>query len=94
MYIVMITRLREVTVMDSYGIKLVEIAAGAVIGAALNVVTGGIAATVTGQKYTLKDMMAAAAAGAIAGGFSVAKYSSLKVLGAVAGGLFSAGYTI
>ena len=74
--------------------KLVEIAAGAVIGAALNVVTGGIAATVTGQKYTLKDMMAAAAAGAIAGGFSVAKYSSLKVLGAIAGGLFSAGYTI
>ena len=39
-------------------------------------------------------MMAAAAAGAIAGGFSVAKYSSLKVLGAIAGGLFSAGYTI
>ena len=74
--------------------KLVEIAAGAVIGAALNVVTGGIAATVTGQKYTLKDMMAAAAAGAIAGGFSVAKHSSLKVLGAIAGGLFSAGYTI
>ena len=69
--------------------KLVEIAAGAVIGAALNVVTGGIAATVTGQKYTLKDMMAAAAAGAIAGGFSVAKYSSLKVLWAIAGGLFS-----
>ena len=71
-----------------------DIVVGAVIGAAVNVITGGIAAAVTGQKYTLKDMMAAAAAGAIAGGFSVAKHSSLKVLGAIAGGLFSAGYTI
>ncbi len=37
--------------------KLVEIAAGAVIGAAVNVITGGIAATVTGQKkYTALDI--------------------------------------
>ena len=51
--------------MDSYGINL-QGAAGAVIGAVKMFITGGIAATVTGQKYTLKDMMAIPRMSAIA----------------------------
>ena len=66
--------------------KLVEIAAGAVIGAALNVVTGGIAATVTGQKYTAWDIAVAAASGAFAGAVDGA-------IGSIGGGIISAIYT-
>ena len=65
--------------------KLVEIAAGAVIGAALNVVTGGIAATVTGQKYTAWDIAVAAASGAFAGAVDGA-------IGSIGGGIISAIY--
>ena len=61
--------------------KLVEIAAGAVIGAAVNVITGGIAATVTGQKYTALDIFFAAFSGGVAGAGS-----------AIGGGIISALY--
>ena len=43
-----------------------NILAGAVIGAAMNVLAGGVAAAVTGQEYTAGDMIAAAIAGGIA----------------------------
>ena len=65
--------------------KLVEIAAGAAIGAALNVVTGGIAAAVIGQKYTAWDIAVAAASGAFAGAVDGA-------IGSIGGGIISAIY--
>ena len=42
---------------------------GGLIGAAVNVVTGGIAASVTGQRYTIVDMVAAVS-GFFAGGLT------------------------
>ena len=58
-----------------------NILVGAVIGATVNVITGGIAATVTGQKYSGVDIFGAAVAGA--GG----------MVKALIGGVISAGYT-
>ena len=58
-----------------------NILVGAVIGATVNVITGGIAATETGQKYSGVDIFGAAVAGA--GG----------MVKALIGGVISAGYT-
>ena len=69
-----------------------NILAGAVIGAAMNVLAGGVAAAVTGQEYTAGDMIAAAIAGGIAGGFGGADKAILKIVGAIGGGIFSAIY--
>ena len=69
-----------------------NILAGAVIGAAMNVLAGGVAAAVTGQEYTAGDMIAAAIAGGIAGGFGSANKAILKIVGAIGGGIFSAIY--
>ena len=69
-----------------------NILAGAVIGAAMNVLAGGVAAAVTGQEYTAGDMIAAAIAGGIAGGFGSADKAILKIVGAIGGGIFSAIY--
>ena len=62
-----------------------NIVVGAVIGAAVNVITGGIAATVTGQKYSGVDIFWAAVAGAGGDGGMVR---------ALIGGGISAVYTI
>ena len=55
------------------------------IGATMNVLAGGVAAAVTGQEYTVTDMIAAGLAGIFAGGAGLE--------GAIAGGVVSAVYT-
>ena len=65
-----------------------NIVVGAVIGAAVNVITGGIAATVTGQKYSGWDILCAATAGAVAGAGG-----DRGIIKALIGGAISAGYT-
>ena len=70
-----------------------NIVVGAVIGAAMNVLAGGVAAAVTGQEYTVTDMIVAGFAGAVAGGLgSVKKLAVLKIVGAIGGGVISAVY--
>ena len=70
-----------------------DIVVGAVIGAAMNVLAGGIAAAVTGQEYTVTDMIVAGFAGAVAGGLgSIEKPAVLKIIGAIGGGVISAVY--
>ena len=70
-----------------------NIVVGAVIGAAMNVLAGGIAAAVTGQEYTVTDMIVAGFAGAVAGGLgSIEKPAVLKIIGAIGGGVISAVY--
>ena len=65
-----------------------DIVVGAVIGAAMNVLAGGIAAAVTGQEYTVTDMIVAGFAGAVAGGLgSIEKPAVLKIIGAIGGAL-------
>ena len=66
-----------------------NIVVGAVIGAAVNVITGGIAATVTGQKYSGWDILCAATAGAVAGAGGDG-----GMIRALIGGGISAVYTI
>ena len=65
-----------------------NILVGAVIGATVNVITGGIAATVTGQKYSGVDIFWAAVAGAVAGAGGPG-----GMVKALIGGVISAGYT-
>ena len=65
-----------------------NILVGAVIGAAVNVITGGIAAAVTGQKYSGWDILCAATAGAVAGAGG-----DRGIIKALIGGAISAGYT-
>ena len=55
------------------------------IGATMNVLAGGVAAAVTGQEYTVTDMIAAGLAGIFAGGAGLE--------GTIAGGVVSAVYT-
>ena len=62
---------------------------GAIIGAALNVVTTFLSAVITNQEYTWIDATFAAASGAIAGGTADAKF----LTGIVAGILFSGAFS-
>ena len=61
---------------------------GGLIGAAVNVVTGGIAASVTGQRYTIVDMVAAVS-GFFAGGLTCFSPGIVSMIGGCISGSYA-----
>ena len=61
---------------------------GGLIGAAVNVVTGGIAASVTGQRYTIVDMVAAVS-GFLAGGLTCFSPDIVSMIGGCISGSYA-----